>query len=139
MRAKFIYEAFSEKGDPIKNMGIGSIALIHKWFKTYAPNVKYTVDDDLNIKVKGSLYLYGTSVRELPDNLSVEGALDLERSDIRKLPDNLSVGRNLYLYGTSIRELPDNLSVGGDLWLQGTKIRELPKSLKVNGTIYKDF
>ena len=108
-----------EDSDPIKDMSIGSKALIKKWFETWAPDVKYTVDNNLNVKVEGDLYLYNTLVTELPDNLSIGGWLDLRRSQITKLPDNLSVG--------------------GGLYLRGTQITELPKSLKVKGTIYKDF
>ena len=35
MKAKFIYEAFSEKGDPIKDMGIGSIKFEDEYFRIY--------------------------------------------------------------------------------------------------------
>ena len=114
-----IFEKFTEEGDPIEDLGIGQRALIRKWFETWAPKTRYTIDDDLNISVKGYLDLEGTQITKLPDNLSVEGYLNL--------------------YGTPITELPDNLSVGGSLHLRGTQIKELPKPLKVKGNIYIDF
>ena len=113
MRAKLVIEAFREDSDPIEDMGIGQRALAKQWFETWAPNIKYTIDDDFNINVKQSLDLYGTNVTKLPDNLSVYGYLNLQGTLIIKLPDNLSVGEWLNLKGTQITELPDNLSVGG--------------------------
>ena len=108
----------------------------NKWFTTYAPNAKYTIDKDLNIRVEGNLDLQETQATKLPDNLIVEGNLDLRESRIRKLPERLSVGGWIDLSGTPIRELPEGLSVGGDLYLQETGIRELPKDLKVGGNLY---
>ena len=96
MRARFIYERFSEEGDPIADMGIGQRALIRKWFETWAPKARYTIDDDLNISVGENLNLRGTQ--------------------ITKLPDNLSVGGNLYLRGTPIAELPKILKVKGKIF-----------------------
>ena len=141
MRAKTVYESISfERGkDPKSVMGIGKRALIEKWFKTWAPNVKYTIDDNLNIYVRGDLWLRGAQITELPDNLRVGGSLDLAETQITKLPDNLRVGGDLYLEGTQITKLPDNLSVGGSLCLRGTPITELPDNLRVKGKIYKDF
>jgi hypothetical protein len=130
---------FERGRDPKTAIGIGQRALIHKWFETYAPRAKYTIDDNLNISVEGWLDLERTQITELPDNLSVGEWLDLRGSLITELPDNLNVGGNLYLEGTQIKELPYNLNVGGSLNLGGTKITELPKSLKVKGKIYKDF
>ena len=71
----------------------------------------------------GSLYLRGTGITALPDNLTVGGYLDLEGcTGITALPDNLTVGGSLYLRGTGITALPDNLTVGGYLYLRGTGI-----------------
>ena len=51
----------------------------------------------------GSLYLRGTGITALPDNLTVGGYLDLEGcTGITALPDNLTVGGYLYLRGTGI-------------------------------------
>ena len=45
-----------------------------------------------------SLYLRGTGITALPDNLTVGGSLDLENcTGITALPDNLTVGGSLYL------------------------------------------
>ena len=118
MRARKIYEIIDfERGqDPKSSIGIGRKALIEKWFRTWAPDVNYTIDDNLNIYVRGDLWLRGAQITELPDNLSVGGSLDLQRTQITKLPDNLSVGGGLYLQRTQITKLPDNLSVGGEIY-----------------------
>ena len=119
MRAKKVYEAFTEDSDPIEDLGIGQRAIIKKWFDTWAPDAEYTIGNNLNVIVRGSLYLQGTNVTELPENLSVERCLDLQR--------------------TKITELPENLSVEGYLDLEGTKISKLPKSLKVKESIIHKF
>ena len=70
----------------------------------------------------GSLYLRGTGITALPDNLTVGGSLYLRGTGITALPDNLTVGGSLDLRGTGITALPDNLTVGGSLYLRGTGI-----------------
>lgn len=50
----------------------------------------------------GSLYLRGTGITKLPDNLTVGGYLDLSGTGITELPDNLTVGGSLDLSGTGI-------------------------------------
>ena len=81
----------------------------------------------------GSLYLRGTGITALPDNLTVGGYLDLENcTGITALPDNLTVGGSLDLRGTGIAALPDNLTVGGSLYLRGTGITD---EVKVNKTL----
>ncbi|MDY2610489.1 MAG: hypothetical protein SOW09_01340 [Oscillospiraceae bacterium] len=86
-----------------------------------------------NLTVGGNLYLIGTKITALPDNLTVGGGLDLRGTGITALPDNLTVGGNLDLRGTRITALPDNLTVGGNLYLIGTKITALPDNLTVGG------
>ena len=81
----------------------------------------------------GNLDLYGTQIKELPDNLTVVGYLDLYDTEIEKLPDGLSVGGDLGLSYTSIKELPDNLTVGGNFYLYDTEIKKLPDGLTVGG------
>ena len=81
----------------------------------------------------GSLYLEGTGITSLPDNLTVGGSLYLEGTGITSLPDNLTVGGFLDLRGTGITSLPDNLTVGGFLDLRGTGITSLPDNLTVGG------
>ena len=49
------------------------------------------------LNVKGDLYLTGTQITSLPDNLTIEGTLWLSYTPIESLPDNLKVGRDLYL------------------------------------------
>ena len=89
-------------------------------------------------KVIGTLYLSGTAITALPDNLKVGGDLHLSGTAITALPDNLTVHRDLYLNGTPITALPDNLKVGGNLWIDSTPnldTNNLPSSLVVNGEI----
>ena len=52
----------------------------------------------------GYLYLRGTGITSLPDNLTVGGSLDLRGTGITSLPDNLTVGCDLYLRGTGITD-----------------------------------
>ena len=52
----------------------------------------------------GNLYLRGTQITALPDNLTVGGWLDLSGTQITALPDNLTVGGSLYLRGTQITD-----------------------------------
>ena len=89
-----------------------------------------------NIIVGGSLDLEGTQITSLPDNITVGGSLDLEGTQITSLPDNLIVGGSLYLEGTQITSLPDNLIVGGSLYLEGTQITSLPDNIIVGGSLY---
>ena len=89
-----------------------------------------------NLTVGGNLYLSGTGITALPDNLTVGGGLDLRGTGITELPDNLTVGGSLYLRDTKITALPDNLTVGGNLYLSGTEITALPDNLTVGGNLY---
>ena len=136
-----LFEKFTEEdSDPVADMEIGSKNIIHKWFESVGVDrSRYTIDDNLNINVKGDLDLRGTRITKLPDNLTIRGCLDLEGTQIKELPDNLYVDGWLDVHGTKIKELPDNLVVGGWLSLRGTQITELPKSLKVYGKIIENF
>ena len=58
------------------------------------------------------------------------GSLYLSGTQITHLPDNLTVGGGLYLSGTQITHLPDNLTVGGSLDLSGTQITDKSAELK---------
>ena len=159
MRARSVN--FERGQNPKSSMGIGYNALIKKWLETWAPYVEYTIDNDKNIIVEESLYLEGTEITELPDNLTITGDLDLENCKmlsklpnnlkvegnlnlegcemITEFPDNLKVGGYLDLSGTKITKLPDNLTVKGSLYLTGTPISKLPNNLTVRGKILKDF
>ena len=93
-----------------------------------------------NLTVQGALYLNGTDIKSLPDNLTVQGALYLNDTPITALPDNLTVHGTLNLARTQITALPDNLKVSGHLWINSTPnldTNNLPSSLVVNGEIYK--
>ena len=84
----------------------------------------------------GSLYLSGTQITSLPENLTVGGNLYLRGTQITSLPENLTVGGWLDLSGTQITSLPENLTVGGSLDLSGTQITSLPENLTVGGNLY---
>ena len=58
------------------------------------------------------------------------GGLYLRGTQITALPDNLTVGGSIDLSGTQITALPDNLTVGGLLDLSGTKIADKDKALR---------
>ncbi|WP_367671863.1 hypothetical protein [Serratia symbiotica] len=97
--------------------------------------IQHTVSDNGHVTVGGDLYLGGTGITALPDNLSVGGSLDLRDTSITALPDNLSIGDWLDLSGTSITALPDGLTVGGSLYLSDTSITALPDNLSVGGSL----
>ena len=63
-----------------------------------------TIEEAKNMMAEdgGSLYLSGTGITSLPDNLTVGGSLDLSGTGITSLPDNLTVGGWLDLSGTGI-------------------------------------
>ena len=94
------------------------------------------VQDYIDSRSQGDLYLANTQITSLPDNLKVGGGLYLGNTPITSLPDNLEVGGDLYLDNTQIASLPDNLKVDGYLNLGGTKITSLPDNLEVGGDLY---
>ena len=67
-------------------------------------NYEIEVNDDRKLNYSGSLYLCGTGITSLPDNLTVGGSLDLRGTGITSLPDNLTVGGYLDLRGTGITD-----------------------------------
>ena len=107
MKAQFVYEKIKfERGkNPKSSLGIGKRAQIERWFKEWAPDAQYVIEDDLSVNVGGDLYLGKTSIESLPQGLSVGGILDLSGSSIESLPEGLSVGGSLDLEGTSIKSL----------------------------------
>ena len=129
--------SFERGGDPYRKLGVGRAALIEKWFSDLGiSSDKYTIDKDFNINVYGDLYLGGTNITSLPDNLSVRGWLDLDGTDITSLPNDLNVGKSLFLRVTKITSLPNDLSVGMNLFLYGTKITSFPDNLSVEWSLY---
>jgi len=106
---------FQRGRNPKRTLGIGKVVRIRQWFEKWAPYAEYEIDDDLNIYVKSGLYLNGTKITSLPDNLKVEDGLFLENTKITSLPNNLEVGRNLVLHNTNITSLPDDLEVKGSI------------------------
>ena len=71
------------------------------------------------------------------DELIIDDSLYLAGSSIKSLPDNLEVKGDLKLHDSSIISLPKGLVVSGDLWLRRCKnLISLPKGLKVYGDLY---
>ena len=70
---------------------------------------KFRKETGVNLVIKDGKPFYGDS-------------LYLRGTGITALPDNLTVGDSLYLRGTGITALPDNLTVGGYLDLRGTGV-----------------
>ena len=98
--------------------------------------MNYTLDElKERMDRHGNLYLSGTPITALPENLTVGGSLNLSYTKITTLPENLTVGGWLDLRGTPITALPDNLTVGGSLDLRGTPITTLPENLTVGGSL----
>ena len=96
------------------------------------------------IVVKGYLYLRGTPIESLPDNLHVGGGLFLSDTPIESLPDNLHVWGDLDLANTPITSLPDNLVVGDDtmICIYGTPLNdndELVKEYEAKGYKFDGF
>ena len=89
-----------------------------------------------NLTIDGFLYLSGTDITVLPNNLTVGEYLELCNTYIKSLPDNLIVGGSLYLNNTGIKSLPNNLTVGGCLDLSDTRIKSLPDNLIVGGSLF---
>ena len=93
--------------------------------------MKYTLEQLKEMMdYDGSLYLSGTHITSLPENLTVGGWLDLSGTQITSLPDNLTVGGWLYLSGTQITSMPDNLTVGGWIDLRKTPIESKEQEAK---------
>ena len=98
--------------------------------------MNYTLDElKKRMDRHGNIYLSGTQITALPDNLTVGGNLDLRNTPITALPENLTVGGRLDLRNTPITALPENLTVGGSLDLSGTQITALPDNLTVGGSL----
>ncbi len=89
-----------------------------------------------NLTIYGHLDLSGTIITVLPNNLTVRGYLELWNTCINTLPDNLIVGGSLFLNNTGIKSLPNNLTVGGSLELCKTRINTLPDNLIVGGSLF---
>ena len=135
MRAKFIYESlYFERGKEVKSsLKIGKRHQIEEWFSLYAPNAVYTIDENLNITVKGDLYCSFNNLTSLPDNLTVNGDLDCSHNNLTSLPDNLTVNGHLYCNNNNLTSLPDNLTVNRHLYCINNNLTSLPDNLTVKG------
>ena len=104
---------------------------------------------------EGDLFLEGTPLTKLPDDLVVVGGdLDLSFSNIEDLNNLEYVGKNLWAANSKLKLLPPKLTripgilslagcpvdnidglnhTGGSLLIERTNINELPKGLEIGG------
>ena len=77
------------------------------------PNKEYQIE-----KISNVYFCYPQTEAEYLELLlcyngnNIQSYLYLGGTKIKELPDNLTVNGNLYLWNTNIKELPDNLTVG---------------------------
>ena len=138
MKAKLVKETLNFERTPqnvTSAMGLGKVAKIHKFFKESSVKPESCIiDDDLNVTVKGNLFLADHSQQTLPDNLTVEGWVDLSRCDLKELPKRFTVMGNLTLkYTEFLTTLPPDIKVIGNINLRGSAISSLPDNLNVPG------
>jgi hypothetical protein len=116
MRARFIYE-FERGLDPKPALGIGPrVVKIRKCFRDLdIPDEDYVIAPT-EVVFDHGLYLSGTNVTWLPNDLKVYGSLWLSNTSITELPDGLKISDTLNLENTLITELPNGLKVGLHIW-----------------------
>jgi hypothetical protein len=77
------------------------------------------------LNVKGSLYLGGTNITQLPEGLEVAYSLGLELCiNLHSLPKGLKVRGWLDLEGSKVSSLPEGLEVGLLLFIKNTPLAE---------------
>ena len=80
------FERSSSEKDFKKDLGIGRIYQIEKWFSDLGySSDKYIIDKDFNIKVKRHLDLRGTNITSLPNNLNVGRDIWLDKDRRNKI------------------------------------------------------
>jgi len=88
-----------------------------------------SIPDNLKF-VGGTLNLFNTNIKSLPDNLTVDGALDIRHAKLTKLPDNLTVN-NLYVDFRLLKnQLPKNLKVTDIMYINNTDREKVKKYTK---------
>ena len=81
------------------------------------------IQDYIKNGCKGDLDFEGASITKLPANLKKVGeTLWLTGTNITKLPDDLEVGFSLWINHTPITELPRGLKVRNNLIVKGTPL-----------------
>lgn len=86
----------------------------------------------------GGLYLKGSNITKLPNDLYATNYLDLtDCKQLTELPTKLHVEGGLHLMNCQqLTKLPDNLYVGSFLDLEYSGIKSLPKGLKVGDDLF---
>jgi hypothetical protein len=121
---------FERSGDVKKGLGLGKRERIRRWFREWVPYVEYEIGNDLNVHVKGHMFLTGSQVTQLPEGLSVGGSLFLGMSNVFELPENLNVKESLSLCHSHVIYLPTGLSVGRSIYMNRNQDIEVPENLK---------
>ena len=80
--------------------------------------------DGVQYRYDGHLFLSGSNIKKLPNDLYVDGSLYLKETNITELPNKLYVKGYFYIRGTSIEELPNNLYVGLNLYIGNTLLAD---------------
>jgi len=94
--------------------------------------------DDIKYTYEGSLFLYLSGIKKLPNYLEVKGYLDLQGCDkITELPNKLFVYGGAVLMGLKqLTKLPNIMFVQNNLFLSYSNITELPYQLFVGDDFY---
>jgi hypothetical protein len=100
--------------------------LVNKLNEFLASRGKFVSSD---LKIKGGLFVAGTNIEELPDNLTIIGDAMLSRTKLKSIPKKLKVTGTLYVNATAIKNLPDDLVVYGNLDIRKTSINDFNKSI----------
>jgi hypothetical protein len=69
LRARYIFEKFTEDSDPIQDLGIGMSHIIKKWLLNYKIT-NYKINSDLTIDVHDQLNLNKYKFTELPEYIN---------------------------------------------------------------------
>lgn len=86
----------------------------------------------------GGLYLGGSDVMRLPDDLTVHGDLDLRDMAMSYLPRRLIVTGNLLITGSRISGIPSDTTIGGDLVAQRSELSRLHEGGRIGGSVFLD-
>ncbi|MCL2310135.1 MAG: hypothetical protein FWC42_07675 [Proteobacteria bacterium] len=90
------------------------------------------------LTIKGGLFLGGTQLAHLPDNLTIIGDALFSRTQLSRLPENLKVTGTLYINATKIKTIPNSLKVYGNLDIRKTDVKNVPASVCLGQIIRTD-
>jgi hypothetical protein len=126
---------FTRGENPKKSIGIGRILKIEEWFRIYASDAEYFINDDLFVEVEGYLDIYKRDLEEIPFSFSVKRYLFLRASKILELPPEIYVDGWMDISHTLIEKLPSKIYIKEDLFIRKSQIKKFPPNLKIGGKI----